>query len=316
MAAPKRFIRKNKKLPTKRAVVHKKVEKKEEEKVHPVQQPDIIALPQSLAAKPQTPAPKTPAQPQTPEITATPSEPAQSVTTDSPVPVAPETPSAEQPQPIETPLLSTTPDASLPGTAASEPLPPGASNPPLQGMTMTEDHPIVSDSKPENTSSEKQINKFMVIGVCLLFVLVSAVVGYLMYQLGFRKGQDEAMRNISSTVVPTVAVPSVTPSPEITVAPSRYTISLMNGSGIAGEATRAKILLESQSYNVGTVGNADRTDYNQTIIQAKKSVDGGWIKQLRMTLEKRYSLSDVDTMAASESSDVVVIIGSKKTTTQ
>lgn len=48
--------------------------------------------------------------------------------------------------------------------------------------------------------------------------------------------------------------------------PAGVTVSVRNGAGIPGVATQAKQLLEQQGYTIAEVGNARRSDYDQTTV--------------------------------------------------
>ncbi len=108
---------------------------------------------------------------------------------------------------------------------------------------------------------------------------------------------------------------SVTPTEEPTpadVAADAFTIEILNGSGIAGEAGRAQELLEGDEFKVDSTGNAENYDFEETVIQAGSDVEEAWIDLLRDTLGKNYTVKSGVTKldAADSESDVVVIVGS------
>lgn len=100
-----------------------------------------------------------------------------------------------------------------------------------------------------------------------------------------------------------------TPTPE-EVDRSEFTIEILNGSGIAGEAGRAQELIEGDDFVVDSTGNADNYDYEETVIQASSDVPDAWIDELISSLERNYTVQTrVDDIEGDTSSDVVVIIG-------
>lgn len=108
---------------------------------------------------------------------------------------------------------------------------------------------------------------------------------------------------------------SVTPTEEPTPADienDAYTIELLNGSGIAGEAGRAQELLEGEEFKVDSTGNAENYDFEETVIQAGSDVEEAWIDVLRETLGKNYTVKSGVTKldSADSTADVVVIVGS------
>lgn len=108
---------------------------------------------------------------------------------------------------------------------------------------------------------------------------------------------------------------SVTPTEEPTPADVKndaYTIELLNGSGIAGEAGRAQELLEGEEFKIDSTGNAENYDFEDTVIQAGSDVEEAWVDALRDTLGKNYTVKSGVTKldSADSESDVVVIVGS------
>jgi len=91
-----------------------------------------------------------------------------------------------------------------------------------------------------------------------------------------------------------------------------YEIKVLNGSGSAGEASKAQTALEAGGFKVSSTGNAETYDYTDTIVLAKESVEKSFIRELKTLLSKSYSVGKDATLAASDSSDVAVIVGSKK----
>ncbi|MGY1672943.1 LCP family protein [Geodermatophilus sp. SYSU D00710] len=58
-----------------------------------------------------------------------------------------------------------------------------------------------------------------------------------------------------------------TPAAPATVAPSEISVAVYNGSGIAGLAADAKADLEATGFTVTSTGNADSSDYAQTVVR-------------------------------------------------
>ncbi len=113
--------------------------------------------------------------------------------------------------------------------------------------------------------------------------------------------------------------PTPTPSIEIENTPiptpdeadlEAYEIEVQNGSGIAGEGATVKALLEKAGFKVGAVGNADTSDYEETIITVSDKVEESYIDELTKILEERGEVGDIEKFAEGEDGDVRVIIGS------
>lgn len=89
----------------------------------------------------------------------------------------------------------------------------------------------------------------------------------------------------------------------------RYSISILNGSGKAGEATKLKDALEEKGFKVASSGNADRFDYLETIVKTKSQVEKEFILPLDKILESLYTGIKHEELKNREEADIVVIIG-------
>lgn len=82
-------------------------------------------------------------------------------------------------------------------------------------------------------------------------------------------GSQRARQASARGATPT---PSPTGEPLIT-APERIKVRVLNGSGLAGEASRVAADLTAQGFQVIGVGNADRTDYLETEVRHDPAYD-------------------------------------------
>jgi hypothetical protein len=113
--------------------------------------------------------------------------------------------------------------------------------------------------------------------------------------------------------------PTETPTPEPSKTPtpkpvdlSSYTIRVLNGSGVTGEAGKLQKALDAVGFKVGDTGNADNSSYTKTIISANDKVDKSYLEKLRETLSKTYMVDEqIKTIPAAGGADVVVTIGSE-----
>ena len=92
-----------------------------------------------------------------------------------------------------------------------------------------------------------------------------------------------------------------------------YKIQVLNGSGIAGEAAKLKDLLEQEGFSVESTGNADKNDYEKTVVRANKEVPPNVINKLKEFLKKNYLVSEEEQLADTEEIGILIIIGSEKT---
>ncbi len=142
----------------------------------------------------------------------------------------------------------------------------------------------------------------------ILFIFIIAVVlmvGIFIYKQGMNKGTEVNVVSLSPTptIVPTATVAAIDLS--------KYEISILNGSGISGEASKQKESLEAKGFTVSTIGNAGNSDYTATIIQAKKEVDKAFLDKLKSVLESSFVLGNQEELPEDSDSDVIVILGSE-----
>lgn len=186
-----------------------------------------------------------------------------------------------------------------------------------------------SPSAPVVNPSPKRINKrFIYLVISLLLLLVLAFAGFKF--LG-SKGKSSPpptptptpTETITSTPTPTVT-PTPTPSPSKTPTPkptsnpvdsstgldrSTLTVSVQNGSGVAGAAAKASDFLKSLGYDVTSTGNADNENYQNVTIQVKNS-KSSFLSLLKSDLSKNYTVGTTSAnLSASSSADSLVIIG-------
>ncbi len=93
----------------------------------------------------------------------------------------------------------------------------------------------------------------------------------------------------------------------------RYSIEVINGSEVAGAASRLKSALTTAGFDVLSAGNADKSDYTDTIISVKKKVNSAFLDKLKDNLKETYVLkSDIKvTIPDINEADVIITIGGK-----
>lgn len=164
-----------------------------------------------------------------------------------------------------------------------------------------------AEESKENEGSGTSKKRFW-INLIIIFIGTVIIVTFFLF-LRQQKIDEMNKQEQANTPKPTKAV-KATPTPE-EVDLAAYTIDIQNGSGVAGAAAKAKTLLVGEDFNVASTGNADNSDYAKTIIKAKDSVPSAYIDALKEALSSSYELDTVETLGDSETTDVVVIIGSQ-----
>lgn len=216
-----------------------------------------------------------------------------------------------QQAPVTPVVAEGVPDASAPQPAANPPVVDenAAEAPASQALELPSDEPLVTQDEEiegEGSSMKKFLLWFVMF--ILLFVIVFGV-AYFSYQMGVKKG-EEKVKQENAAKTPAISV-APTEAPE-EVDKSAYSITVLNGSGISGEAAKAQLLLEDGAFEVLDIGNANESNVEKTIIAAKNDVDKDYLKALKETLSKSYKLGEDETLEDDEDDDVVVTIGKAK----
>lgn len=111
----------------------------------------------------------------------------------------------------------------------------------------------------------------------------------------------------STTPTPTGKV-ATTPT---TAAKKGVTVRVLNGSGTQGAAGDAASVLLDAGYTITGTGNADTFDYDQTVIQIKKSKQAE-AANIRKALSSEYTVSSTtESLAETAQVDAIVIVGAK-----
>ncbi len=148
--------------------------------------------------------------------------------------------------------------------------------------------------------------KFFALVAFITFIVGVIIIGGISY---FSSSMSNDSTMVASKPSPSPTSEPATPTPA-KVDLSAYSIKVLNGSGTTGEAAKAKTMLEGKGFTVGSVGNADTSDYTKTEISVKKSVNQAYINALITALKDMYSVNSVVNTSSSQSTDVVVTIGS------
>lgn len=147
----------------------------------------------------------------------------------------------------------------------------------------------------------------------ILFIFIFAITlfaGVFAYRQGVFKGLFEKKE---VAVTPTPIPPTATPEPTLSEADlSEYEVQVLNGSEVSGEASRQKDSLEAEGFTIASIGNADESNYTDTIIQAKKNVNKAYVAKLKSVLEETFDTVKTKTLDEDSSVPVVVILGVKK----
>lgn len=226
-----------------------------------------------------------------------------------------------QPASSQTPQIQALPNTPLSSINSSPALGVGQAQTQAQKQDTTQPTTV---PRPESTSIppqdlEPQKKSKLWIILVILFVVIATVGGGLYY---FRTKAVEEVAKEDKTNASLNPTPSQTPvviesspaseSATVKIDLSKYKIQVLNGSGVKGEASKVKDILEKEQFVVQDIDNADSPNYEKTIVRAKKDVQKEYLDTLKKLLGKTYILDLEEDLEESASVDVIVIIGSSK----
>lgn len=90
-----------------------------------------------------------------------------------------------------------------------------------------------------------------------------------------------------------------------------YTVQVLNGSGIAGEAGKVKDLLEAEGFDEIETDNASSYDYTDTEVSLKEDTPKQVFEAIKSALDV-YTVIEGNILTEDAKYDVVVIVGQKK----
>jgi len=158
--------------------------------------------------------------------------------------------------------------------------------------------------------TQKPSNVILWILIPGVFLLGAVLGGIVFYQKGVSNKSNATTAPMETNSI--VASPSPTPAATTTVDLSKFPVSILNGSGIAGEAGKVKAILEAAGFTVSSTGNASAYNFTKTVIKVKADVDAQFVTKLSDTLSKTYLLDKNATLPTTSKDEVQIVVGSSK----
>ncbi|MBN1168368.1 LytR C-terminal domain-containing protein [Candidatus Woesebacteria bacterium] len=172
--------------------------------------------------------------------------------------------------------------------------------------------PITEDS---GIQESKGVGKKIIIIVVIIMLIAGAIGGGFYYYKTNMDVQPEPEDNTNQIVVRDVdePEPTATPTPEVeeVVDLTEFSVSVLNGSGVPGEAGKVNDMLVEAGFNEADTGNAESYDYGSTQISLKESVPESVFDTISAALSESYDVSSVPAELDDDSTyDIIVIVGS------
>jgi len=167
--------------------------------------------------------------------------------------------------------------------------------------------PDPSTTTLSSTPSESQgFNFKLFFSITLIVILIIGLLGggFFVAQKALNKPAPIPTPSPTPTTTPT---PSPTPTAD-PVDLTSYSLQVLNGSGIAGEANRVKDILEAEDLVVDDTGNATSYDYTDTIVQLKEDTPDAVYDAIKRALNSEFTL-DTQVLDADSDYDAVIIVG-------
>lgn len=176
----------------------------------------------------------------------------------------------------------------------------------VEELAKVEETPVVSMpievTRVENGGKWTWV--WAVVGL-LLGMAVGGGGGYVAW--GMKKGDVAARPTPTKTVNKIVPTPTV--EMKVEIKRSELVVQVLNGSGVRGEAAKAKDFLEGLGYKDVATGNADRDDYEGTSVAVKKGKKAVW-ETVKADVGSKYEVSEeMGELPDSSEYDAVVTLG-------
>lgn len=188
-----------------------------------------------------------------------------------------------------------------------------------------------NSNTPASTPKKRSRARMLGLLVVTVIILAAAVFGAMQF-LGGDEGADDVTPTPTEFFFPT-DTPTPTPEEDLTPTPeeeeeddstptptkrpagnpvdpatgldrSDLTVNVLNGSGVAGAARKVADELEALGYTIGTVGNADNSDYAETVIEVSNA-NSKYLSLLEKDLDD-YTIGDTSTSYTGGEARVIV----------
>jgi hypothetical protein len=175
-------------------------------------------------------------------------------------------------------------------------------------------HATISHSK-NNMSTDPLTGKrrfsFPTREFALFFVIFAVTFAFLYFVAASRSEVGISIPSFfqpTQTPTPTITPVPPTPTPTVEIKREEVSITILNGTGLAGQAGGIKTLLTKSGYVEVVTDNADNFDYAQSVVKIKS---GKKYLESSILSDIKDIVSDpkIETLDASENADIVIIIG-------
>jgi len=212
--------------------------------------------------------------------------------------VSPQTPNTQEPVSADAPVMP-----------SSEPVSESSAH--ERAKAIINDKSSSSQPMPSGKTNYKLILMVTVISALVVGFVAGGVYVYFSGLSQIEETSPEPTETpMATTPTPTpMTSPSPIPGEEVDV--TSYRVSVLNGSGQIGAAGSVGSLLEDGGFEVANIGNADRYDYEATVIQVKESVPDQVVQMVEDALSSEYEVEMGEELASTSGYDIIVTVGTE-----
>lgn len=175
------------------------------------------------------------------------------------------------------------------------------------GEVKSEEIPTLDLTMP-NDGGEGKGKKVFIIVFIIVLILGLVAGGFYYYKTKVSGGEEGAKEG---TPTPSAQeTPTPTPSDEVDL--SEYKVSILNGSGIPGEAGKVETALKSQGFETIETGNAESYDYTDSEVSLKKDTPEAVYEAVKTAMSSYKIVRQEGELAESSEFDVEIIVGTTK----
>jgi len=177
-----------------------------------------------------------------------------------------------------------------------------------EGTAGTSESPNLTSTGAGVPEKTKRARKFpsVILKVIIVLVFLSLLAGAGFYLLNEPKIEEETNDEVSYSDEEPSPFPEITKEP---VDKTGITIEILNGTGIEREASFLQDRMGSLGYTSIETGNAQRKDYEISVVSFSSLLDEDVIKEVTEELKKVYVQVKTETHESINDYDIKIITG-------
>lgn len=168
-------------------------------------------------------------------------------------------------------------------------------------------------SEEDTEEIEEKPSKTKILLVIFVVAIIGLIVGGVFY---YRSRVSKTETTDQPEPTPTASEETPTPTEELVteeVDYSEYKVSILNGSGIIGEAGKVEDLISDLGFDSIETDNAESYDFQTTEISMKEDTPDAAISAIEELIGESFTVERTGTSLAENSTyDIIIIVGTKK----